>query len=82
VRSWSWFAVAGTRRRAIRFAIATFVILAVPAVDLLEIAARHGMTAHGFATYHVIFAVALGMVVTPLVMLMAMADDITLPAIG
>jgi hypothetical protein len=77
VRTWSWFAVRSTRRRAGRFALATFAILAVPAVDLLEIGARHGMSAHNFATFHVIFAVALGMVVTPLVMLMAMTDQAT-----
>jgi hypothetical protein len=74
VRRWSWLAVTSTPRRAGRFAIATFVVLAVPAVDFLEIGARHGMSAHNFLTFHVIFAVALGMIVTPLVMLVAMTD--------
>jgi len=74
VRAWSWLAVQNPRRRAGRFAIATFLILAIPAVDVLEIGARHGMSAHSFATFHVIFAVLLGMVVTPLVMLIAMTD--------
>jgi hypothetical protein len=73
---WSWFAVSGTRRRAIRFAVTTFVLLAVPAVDLLEVSARGGLTATQFAAYHVTFAVLLGLIVTPLVMLTAMTDDV------
>jgi hypothetical protein len=60
-------------RRAIRMAAITFVAIGPPMVLVLILVTRSGMTHTGFVIYHVALTVVLGVIVTPLVALLAMA---------
>jgi hypothetical protein len=70
----SRFAVPGAGRRAVRFALATFAVLAPPLVLATALAATHGMSHGGFVAYHVVLTVALGALVTPVIALAAMTE--------
>jgi hypothetical protein len=69
-------AVAGTGRRAVRFAAVTFAVLAPPLVLATALAATNGMSHAAFVTYHVTLAVVLGALVTPVIALAAMAEPV------
>ncbi len=72
----SRFAVSGAGSRGLRFAAVTFAILAPPLVLATALAATHGMSHGAFVTYHVVLAVALGALVTPLIALTAMTQPL------
>jgi hypothetical protein len=64
----------GLGRRAVRMAAITFVAIGPPIVVVLLLATRSGMTQSDFVIYHVALTVVLGVIVTPIVALLAMTD--------
>jgi hypothetical protein len=61
-------------RRALRMAAVTLLVAGPPAVLVLELAARSGLSHNGFVVYHVVLTVALGTIVTPVVALVALTE--------
>jgi hypothetical protein len=66
--------------RALWFACNTVALLAVPAAVLLAILAPDGLGHDAFIAYKTVLGVALGLVVTPLIAMAAMADPLSTPA--
>src|SRR5581483_6164793 len=64
----------GVGRRAVRMAVITFVAIGPPIVLGLLFVTRSGMTHMDFVIYHVALTVVLGVIVTPVVALLAMTD--------
>jgi hypothetical protein len=64
----------GVGRRAVRMAAITFIAIGPPIVLGLLFVTRSGMTRMDFVVYHVALTVVLGVIVTPIVALLAMTD--------
>lgn len=78
----SRFAVPGAGKRAIRFAVASFAVLAPPVVLATALSAAHGMSHGAFVTFHVALTVVLGAIVTPMIALAAMTEPAPHAAAG
>jgi hypothetical protein len=70
----SSLADASLGRRALRMAGLSFVAVGPPLVLVLLVAARSGLTHNSFVIYHVMLTVVLGLIVTPLVAVLALTD--------
>ncbi|MGN6472541.1 MAG: hypothetical protein ACTHK4_02690 [Mycobacteriales bacterium] len=72
----SWIAVPGALRRGWRLGVVTFLVLAPIDVLLVVLLGRHGTTAIHFAVLQAVVGVVLGAVLTPLIALAAMCDEV------
>lgn len=74
-RLWSWVCVPSVWKRGARFGLATLALLGPLDILAVVLLGRHGAEASHFVMFQVLFAVTLGVVVTPLVALAAMSVD-------
>ena len=74
-RLWTWLCAPSAKRRGLRFAVATFVVLAPFNVLAVVLFGRGGVDAGHFVGIQVLYAVFLGALVTPLIALAAMSDE-------